>query len=34
MISIERYLGSGIIKGVGEALAKRIVKNSRWILCA
>ena len=27
MISIERYLGSGIIKGVGEALAKRIVKK-------
>ena len=27
MISIERYLGSGIINGVGEALAKRIVKK-------
>mgnify|MGYP002726760377 FL=1 len=27
MISVERYLGSGIIKGVGEALAKRIVKK-------
>lgn len=26
-ISIERYLGSGIIKGVGEALAKRIVRK-------
>ena len=30
MVSVERYLGSGIIKGVGEALAKR---NLRWILC-
>ena len=27
MVSVERYLGSGIIKGVGEALAKRIVKK-------
>ncbi len=27
IISVERYLGSGIIKGVGEALAKRIVKH-------
>lgn len=26
-VSIEKYLGSGIIKGVGEALAKRIVKK-------
>ncbi len=26
-VSVERYLGSGIIKGVGEALAKRIVKK-------
>ncbi|MCH5248814.1 MAG: ATP-dependent RecD-like DNA helicase [Lachnospiraceae bacterium] len=26
VVSIERYLGSGAIKGVGEALAKRIVK--------
>ena len=25
IVSVERYLGSGIIKGVGEALAKRIV---------
>ena len=27
MVSVERYLGSGIIKGVGEALAKRIIKK-------
>ena len=27
VVSIERYLGSGAIKGVGEALAKRIVKR-------
>jgi len=27
VISMERYLGSGAIKGVGEALAKRIVKK-------
>ena len=27
VLSIEKYLGSGIIKGVGEALAKRIVKR-------
>lgn len=27
MMGIERYLGSGIIKGIGEALAKRIVKK-------
>lgn len=27
-VSMERYLGSGAIKGVGEALAARIVKNS------
>lgn len=27
VVSIEKYLGSGIIKGVGEALAKRIVKK-------
>ncbi len=27
IISVERYLGSGVIKGVGEALAKRIVKR-------
>ena len=26
VVSIERYLGSGAIKGIGEALAKRIVK--------
>ena len=26
-VSMEKYLGSGIIKGVGEALAKRIVKK-------
>lgn len=26
-ISMERYLGSGAIKGIGEALAARIVKN-------
>lgn len=29
LISIERYLGSGAIKGVGAALAKRIVKKFR-----
>ena len=29
VLSIEKYLGSGIIKGVGEALAKRIVKKFR-----
>lgn len=28
LVSIERYLGSGAIKGVGAALAGRIVKNS------
>lgn len=27
LVSIERYLSSGVIKGVGEALAKRIVKR-------
>ena len=27
VVSIERYLGSGAIKGVGEALARRIVKK-------
>ncbi len=27
IVSVERYLSSGIIKGVGEALAKRIVKR-------
>lgn len=27
LLSMERYLGSGAIKGVGEALAKRIVKR-------
>lgn len=27
VVSMERYLGSGAIKGVGEALAKRIVKK-------
>jgi exodeoxyribonuclease V alpha subunit len=27
IVSVERYLSSGIIKGVGEALAKRIVKK-------
>lgn len=27
ILSVERYLGSGIIRGVGEALAKRIVKK-------
>ena len=27
VVSIERYLGSGAIKGVGEALAARIVKR-------
>lgn len=27
LLGIERYLGSGIIKGVGEAMAKRIVKK-------
>ena len=26
-VSMERYLGSGAIKGVGAALASRIVKN-------
>lgn len=28
LLSIERYLGSGAIKGVGASLAGRIVKNS------
>ena len=28
-VSMERYLGSGAIKGVGAALASRIVKNLR-----
>ena len=27
VVSMERYLGSGAIKGIGEALAKRIVKK-------
>ena len=27
LISIEKYLGSGAVKGVGAALAKRIVKK-------
>ncbi len=27
LLGMERYLGSGVIKGVGEALAKRIVKK-------
>lgn len=27
IIGVEKYLGSGVIKGVGEALAKRIVKK-------
>lgn len=27
LVSIEKYLGSGIIKGVGEALAKRIINK-------
>jgi exodeoxyribonuclease V alpha subunit len=27
LLGIERYLGSGIIKGIGEAMAKRIVKK-------
>ena len=27
VVSIERYLGSGAVKGVGEALAARIVKR-------
>lgn len=27
LVSVERYLGSGVIRGVGEALAKRIVKR-------
>lgn len=27
IVSVERYLSSGVIKGVGEALAKRIVKR-------
>lgn len=31
-VSIERYLASGAIKGIGAGLAARIVKNSRWIL--
>lgn len=30
-VSMERYLGSGAIKGIGAALATRIVKNSRRI---
>ena len=29
VVSIERYLGSGAIKGVGQALAGRIVKKFR-----
>lgn len=29
IVSVEKYLGSGVIKGVGEALAKRIVKKFR-----
>lgn len=29
ILSVEKYLGSGVIKGVGEALAKRIVKKFR-----
>lgn len=29
MLGVEKYLGSGVIKGVGEALAKRIVKKFR-----
>lgn len=29
MVSMERYLSSGAIKGIGEALAKRIVKTFR-----
>lgn len=28
-VSMERYLGSGAIKGIGAALASRIVKNLR-----
>ena len=28
LLSIERYLGSGAIRGIGAALAGRIVKNS------
>ena len=31
-VGMERYLGSGAIRGVGEALAARIVKNSETIL--
>ena len=31
VVSIERYLGSGAVKGVGAALAGRIVKNLRKI---
>ena len=33
-VGMERYLGSGAIRGVGEALAARIVKNSETILSA
>lgn len=29
IVGIEKYLGSGVIKGVGEALAKRIVRKFR-----
>lgn len=31
-VSMERYLGSGAIKGIGAALASRIVKNLKKIL--
>lgn len=31
LVSIERYLGSGAIKGVGASLAGKIVKNSKKI---
>ena len=28
LVSIERYLGSGAIKGIGQTMASRIVKSS------
>ena len=34
IVSIERYLGSGAVKGVGAALAGRIVKSLKRILSA
>ncbi len=31
LVSIERYLGSGAIKGIGQTMASRIVKKFRRI---